>query len=57
MGHRLCVAALHYNENCNRDRAFTKDGVQCFSMVYPKAKKGKEAVVKSRPSPATYGMY
>ncbi|CAC5426232.1 unnamed protein product [Mytilus coruscus] len=51
---RLCVAALHYNENCNRDRAFTKDGVQCFSMVYPKAKKGKEAVVKSRPSPATY---
>ncbi|CAC5374863.1 unnamed protein product [Mytilus coruscus] len=51
---RLCVAALHYNENCNRDRAYTKDGVQCFSMVYPKAKKGKEAVVKSRPSPATY---
>ncbi|XP_071160693.1 uncharacterized protein [Mytilus edulis] len=54
---RLCVAALHYNENCNRDRAFTKDGLQCFSMIYPKAKKGKEAVVKSRPSPATYGMY
>ncbi|CAC5407917.1 unnamed protein product [Mytilus coruscus] len=51
---RLCVAALYYNENCNRDRAFTKDGVQCFSLVYPKAKKGKEAVVKSRPSPATY---
>ncbi|XP_071138462.1 uncharacterized protein [Mytilus edulis] len=51
---RLCVAALHYNENCNRDRAFIEDGLQCVSMVYPKAKKGKEAVVKSRPSPATY---
>ncbi|CAC5383641.1 unnamed protein product [Mytilus coruscus] len=51
---RLCCATLHYNENCNREMATSKDGMQCLSMVYLNAKKGKEAVVESRQTPASY---
>jgi hypothetical protein len=33
---RLGIAALHYNENCNKDQATTKDGQPCFNTWYPK---------------------
>lgn len=45
---------ITYNENCNRERATSKDVMQCLSMVYLNAKKGKEAVVESRQTPASY---
>jgi hypothetical protein len=43
------IAALHYNEKCNRDQATTKDGQQCFNTCYPK--KGTQAVAKPRRTP------
>jgi hypothetical protein len=46
---RLGIAALHYNENGNRDQATTKDGQQCFNTCYPK--KRIHAVAKPRRTP------
>lgn len=54
---RLSIAALHYNENCNREQAMTKTGEERFAVVYPKAKKGTEAVVKPKKLPPTYGNF
>lgn len=53
----MSVAALHYNENCDRQQAITKNGEQYFSTYYPKAKKGTVAVVKPRKTPPTFGNY
>ncbi|CAC5390531.1 unnamed protein product [Mytilus coruscus] len=52
---RLSIAALHYNENNGRQQAKTKTGEQRFSMCYPKAKKGTEAVVKPKKTATTFG--
>ncbi|XP_052075791.1 uncharacterized protein LOC127713862 [Mytilus californianus] len=51
---RLSIAALHYNENSGRQQAKTKTGEQRFSMCYPKAKKGTEAVVKPKKTATTF---
>ncbi|XP_076110383.1 uncharacterized protein LOC143079094 isoform X1 [Mytilus galloprovincialis] len=51
---RLSIAALHYNENSGRQQATTKTGEQRFSMCYPKAKKGTEAVVKPKKTAPTF---
>ena len=48
------MAALHYNENSNRMQAVTKEGRPCYSIRFPKFKKGEYSVRKEKTS-ATYG--
>ena len=55
--HRLSIAAIHYNENCERQQLVTENGDLCYNISYPKAKKGTEAVVKPRKGPPTYGKF
>lgn len=55
--YRLCVAALHYNENGTRRQSMTKEGKQQWRVCYPKANKGQECIVKPERVPATFGMY
>ena len=43
---RLYLAALHYNENRNREQAQTNAGMDRFSLLYPKYKKGGHVVRK-----------
>ena len=52
---RLKLAALHFNENCNRPQAVTKQGVAQYDIVQPKYKKGGHLVRKIHVK-ATYGM-
>ena len=52
---RIYIAAMHFNENANRQQATTKDGVQRWKVSYPKAKRGEECVVKPQKVAATYG--
>ncbi len=40
------MAALHFNENSNREQAKTKEGNECYDVVYPKYKKGGHTVKK-----------
>ena len=54
---RLCVAALHYNENGQRQQAVTKDGGLQWRLSYPKRNKGEHAVVRPYKTSITYGMY
>ena len=54
---RLCVAALHFNENGQRHQAVTKDGDLQWKLSYPKRNKGEHAVVKPCKTSITYGMY
>ena len=49
------MAAFHYNENGTRQQSLTREGALQWSVSYPKAKKGKECVVKSRRVSATFG--
>ena len=51
---RLLLAALHYNENSDRLQAVTKDGRPCYTIRFPKFKKGEYSVRKEKTS-ATYG--
>ena len=37
--YRLELAALHFNENTNREHAVTKKGEECYEIVFPKYKK------------------
>ena len=37
---RLELAALHFNENSNREQARTKEGEEQYDIVFPKYKKG-----------------
>ena len=53
---RLCLSALHYNDNADRMQAVTMDGRPRYSIVYPKAKKGEHAV-RSIKTKSTYGRY
>jgi hypothetical protein len=55
--HRLSIAAIHYNENCERQELVTENGDLCYNISYPKAKKGTEAVVKPRKGPPTCGIF
>ncbi|CAC5417815.1 unnamed protein product [Mytilus coruscus] len=54
---RLSIAALHYDESSGRQQATSKTGEQRFSMCYPKATKGTEAVVKPKKTAPTFGKY
>ncbi|CAH3147788.1 unnamed protein product [Porites lobata] len=51
---RLCLSALHYNENADRMQAVTVDGRPRYAIRFPKAKHGGYSVreVKTK---ATYG--
>ncbi|XP_065885779.1 uncharacterized protein [Dysidea avara] len=51
---RLKLAALHFNENANRPQAVTKEGDECYDIVFPKYKKGGYIVKKVLVKP-TYG--
>ena len=51
---RLQLAALHFNENSNRDQAITKDGEERYEISFPKYKKGGYIVKKVVCEP-TYG--
>ena len=53
---RLLLAALHYNENSDRLQAVTKEGKPCYSIRFPKHKKGEYSVRKEKTA-ATYGNY
>ena len=50
------LAALHSNENVNREQHITKSGKASFAVSYPKAKYGG-AVVKEVKVPCTYSEY
>ncbi|KAL1475488.1 hypothetical protein MTO96_037256 [Rhipicephalus appendiculatus] len=49
---RCALAALHYNENADREQAVTKDGELRWKIRHPKAKKGEPVItsVKAEPS-------
>ena len=50
------LAALHFNENIQRERQTSKDGKQYMKVTYPKFKLGDE-VVREIAVPPTYGKY
>lgn len=52
--YRLCLSALHYNENADRMQAVAVDGRPCYSIRFPKAKQGGHAVREIK-TKATYG--
>lgn len=43
---RLYIAAIHYNENKDREQALTKPGDPRYSIEFPKYKKGGHIVRK-----------
>ena len=45
---------MHYNENANRRQAVTKEGIERWSIVHPKAHKGEKAVAKPLKEKPTY---
>ena len=45
---------MHYSENANRRQAVTKEGIERWSIVYPKAHKGEKAVAKPLKEKPTY---
>ena len=51
---RLCLSALHYNENSERLQEVTVDGRPKYKICFPKAKKGKNTVREIK-TKATYG--
>ena len=54
--YRFKFAAFHFNENANRPQAVvTKEGDECYDIVYPKYKKGGYIVRKVLASKPTYG--
>lgn len=53
MESRLLLAALHFNENCNRQQALTQDGKPQWRISFPKARKGS-AVAAEVKVPVTF---
>ena len=53
---RLMLAALHFNENVNKEQAVTADGTPRWKVSYPKYKKGKEVLTKVT-TKVTYGKF
>uniref|UniRef100_A0A1X7ST94 MULE transposase domain-containing protein n=1 Tax=Amphimedon queenslandica TaxID=400682 RepID=A0A1X7ST94_AMPQE len=51
---RLRLAALHYNKNSAKDITRTKTGQDCYSISFPKYKKGQHTV-RSIKQKSTYG--
>lgn len=37
---------MHYNENSKRQQAKTKEGVDRWVVIYPKAHKGEKAIAR-----------
>ena len=54
--HRLCLSAMHYNENADRLQAVTLNGQPCYSIRFPKAKKGGHSV-RAEKTRATYSKF
>ncbi|XP_064631010.1 uncharacterized protein LOC135489542 [Lineus longissimus] len=54
MESRLCIAALHYNENGKKEQAVNKDGKERWDVFFPKVKKGGHSVRPVRKE-STYG--
>ena len=52
---RLCLTAIHYNENSGRLQKVTADGRPKFSIKYPKSKNGGHSLIPVK-SAATYGI-
>lgn len=48
------LAALHFNENSNRDQAVTQEGTSRYKIIFPKYKRGGY-VVRKVPTDPTYG--
>ncbi|XP_033992284.1 uncharacterized protein LOC117487734 [Trematomus bernacchii] len=38
---RLCLAAMHHNENADREQATTAAGLPVYKLAYPKARRGE----------------
>lgn len=51
------MAAIHYNENSEKQHAVTKDGTPRYMPVHPKKSGGKIVVVKPVKENPTYGRY
>ena len=51
---RIQLAALHFNENANREQAVSQAGEPRYDLVFPKYKKGGYVVKKITKDP-TYG--
>ena len=51
---RLLLAALHYNHNANRETARRSDGLERYSVRYPRFRKGAWVVVPIKEK-ASYG--
>lgn len=54
--YRLRLAALHYNENGNKEQARTKAGTRRFCISFPKYKQGGH-VVRQLKVASTYGKF
>lgn len=50
----MLLAAMHYNENSNRDAATTQSGEKLYSIDIPRAKGGDYTLIEVQ-SPATFG--
>lgn len=55
--YRTYLAAIHYNENSEKQHAVTKDGTPRYMPVHPKKSGGKIVVVKPVKENPTYGRY
>jgi len=53
---RLLLAAMHYNENSDRDQAVDQEGNQRFQLEFRKYKQGKYSVRQIKTDP-TFGKY
>ena len=51
---RLCLFAIHYNENSDRLQKVTADGRPKYAIKYTKSKKGDHSLMPVK-SVATYG--
>jgi hypothetical protein len=45
---------MHYNENSNRKQASTKEGVDRWNIIYPKANNGEKAVARQIKESSTH---
>ncbi|KAK3098621.1 hypothetical protein FSP39_021291 [Pinctada imbricata] len=53
---RLFLAALHFNENSDREQRLTKDGRLQYDVSYPKGR-DHDGISKEIKKPMTYGQY
>lgn len=53
---RLYLAAMHFNENADREQAMNLEGKAVYRIMYPKSKKG-QPTVKSVKTEPTFGLF